>query len=147
MPARWTHNTHTHTHSHSHTNTNTHVHTHSYLYSLSHLGCYFRMLFQSPKLKARTSLLPRFNKKRHSSCELWKSFSKMSPRWDWLYLDLCTFIYVHMHIYRRLFSYIFKFLSIYRYLLTCVMNCTCHVCVGWWYMDAVFPRVFTPVQR
>jgi len=40
-------------------------------YSLSHLGWHFRMLFQSSKLTARTSLLPRCSEKRRSSCELW----------------------------------------------------------------------------
>jgi len=39
-------------------------HTTHLLYSQSHLGCHFR------KLKARTSLLPRCDGKRHSSFEL-----------------------------------------------------------------------------
>ena len=38
--------------------------------SRSHLGWHFRMLFQSSKLKARTSLLPRFSETRRSSFEL-----------------------------------------------------------------------------
>jgi len=38
------------------------------------------------RLKARTSLLPRFDEKRRSSFELWAlSFRKCHPRWDWLY--------------------------------------------------------------
>jgi len=41
------------------------------LYSRSHWGWYFRMLFQSSKFKARTSLLSRFSEKRRSSFELW----------------------------------------------------------------------------
>ena len=42
---------------------------------------HFRMLFQSSKLEARTSLLSRFSVKRPSSFELWalKELSKMSP--------------------------------------------------------------------
>jgi len=39
-------------------------------------------IFESSKLKARTSLLPRFSEKRRSSFELWalKQHSKMSPQ-------------------------------------------------------------------
>ena len=36
----------------------------SFKYSQSHLGWHFRVLFQSSKLKARTSLLPRFSEKK-----------------------------------------------------------------------------------
>ena len=45
------------------------------MYSQSHVGWHFR------KLKARTSLLPRFSEKRRWSFELWalKQHSKMSP--------------------------------------------------------------------
>ena len=48
------------------------------MYSQSHLGCHF----ESSKLKAQTSLLPRFSEKRRSSFELWalKQHSKMSPQ-------------------------------------------------------------------
>ena len=40
-------------------------------------------IFESSKLKARMSLLPRFSEKRRSSFELWalKQHSKMSPVW------------------------------------------------------------------
>ena len=46
------------------------------LYSQSHSGCHFRMLFQSSKLKARTSLFTETWQKRRSSFEL----LKMSPQ-------------------------------------------------------------------
>jgi len=54
---------------------------HSIIYSQSH-GC---DIFESSKLKGRTSLLPRFSEKRRSSSELLalKQHSKMSP---WLYM-------------------------------------------------------------
>ena len=41
------------------------------IYSRSHLGWHFRMLFQSSKLKARTSLFTETWQKRRSSFELW----------------------------------------------------------------------------
>jgi len=45
--------------------------------------------FESSKLKARTSLLPRFNEKRRSSFELWalKQHSNCHPKWDGLYIE------------------------------------------------------------
>ena len=51
-------------------------------YSQSHLGWHFRKLFQSSKLKARTSLFTETLQKRRSSFELWalKQHSKMSPQ-------------------------------------------------------------------
>ena len=66
----------------------------------------FRMLFQSSKLKAPTTLLPRFNEKRISSFELCKSFRKCHPTWDWLYLcyvsrscvEMCVIIYMCHHV-------------------------------------------------
>jgi len=50
-------------------------------YSQSHLGWHFQMLFQSSKIKAQTSLWPRFSEKRRSSFEPWASreLSQMSP--------------------------------------------------------------------
>ena len=49
-------------------------------YNQSQVGWHFRKLFQSWKLRARTSLLPRFSEKRRSSFELWalKELSKIS---------------------------------------------------------------------
>jgi len=47
-------------------------------YSQSHLGCHFRMLFQSSKLKAPTSLFSETWQKRRSSFELW-AFENVTP--------------------------------------------------------------------
>ena len=47
-------------------------------YSQSHLGWHFRMLFQSSKLKARTSLFTVTWQKRLSSSELW-AFENVNP--------------------------------------------------------------------
>jgi len=47
-------------------------------YSRSHLGWHFRMLFQSWKLKAPTSLLTEMWQKRRSSFELW-AFENVTP--------------------------------------------------------------------
>ena len=41
------------------------------MYSQSHLGWHFRMLFQSSRLKTRTSLFTEMWQKRRSSFELW----------------------------------------------------------------------------
>jgi len=49
----------------------THTHTHTHVYSRSHLGWKFRMLFQSSKLNARTSLFTETWQKRRLSFELW----------------------------------------------------------------------------
>ena len=79
---------HTRTYIHLWIYTYTHVKTHIYIrislhiYSQSHLGWHFRMLFQSSKLKAWTSLLPRFSEKRRSSFELWalkELFENVTP--------------------------------------------------------------------
>ena len=45
-------------------------------------------IFESSKLKARTSLLPRFIKRdvRALSFELWNSIRKCHPKWDRLYI-------------------------------------------------------------
>ena len=72
-------------------------------YSKSHLGWHFRMLFQKSKLKARTSLLPRFSEKRSSNFELWalKELSKMSPQVG-LAVHMCmwyTYICIYIHLY------------------------------------------------
>ena len=82
----------THTYIYIYIYTNTYIdiciYIHTYIrgiffkkYSQSHVGWNFRKLFQSSKLKDRTSLLLRFREKRRSSFELWalKEFSKMSP--------------------------------------------------------------------
>jgi len=53
--------------------------TMSHMYSQSHLGWHFRMLFQSSKSKARTSLLLRFSEKSHSTFEIW-AFENFTPR-------------------------------------------------------------------
>ena len=47
-------------------------------YSQSHLGWHFRMLFQSSKLKARTSLFTETWQKRRSSFQLW-AFENDTP--------------------------------------------------------------------
>jgi len=68
-----------------------------YYYSLYHLNWYFRNLFQNSKVKARTSLLPRFsNVSFATTFELWalsfeRAIRKCYPKWDWLY---CTSICV-----------------------------------------------------
>jgi len=53
-----------------------------YEYSQSHVGWHFWKLFQSSKLKDRTSLFTETWQKRRSSFELWalKQLSKMSPQ-------------------------------------------------------------------
>ena len=58
-------------------------------YSRSHLGWHFRMLFQSSKLKARTSLFTEMWQKRGSSFELW-AFENVTPsglavKWIWIH--------------------------------------------------------------
>ena len=52
------------------------------MHSQSHLGWHFRKLFQSSKLKARTSLFTGMWQTRRSSFEPWalKQHSKMSPQ-------------------------------------------------------------------
>jgi len=78
----------------------------------SHLGWHFRMLFQSSKLKARTSLLPRFSEKRRSRFELWalKELSKMPS-----HVGLAVFIHanifkskkdIHMYMYIHTYVYV-----------------------------------------
>ena len=71
------------------------------MYSASHLGWHFRMLFQSSQLKARTSLLPRFSRKRRSSFELraLKAFSKMWPHVG-LALHLTSQVYADQSLAR-----------------------------------------------
>ena len=49
-----------------------------YEYSQSRLGWHFRMLFQSSKLKARTSIFTETWQKRRSSFELW-AFENVTP--------------------------------------------------------------------
>jgi len=81
------------------------------MYSRSHLGWHFRMLFQSSKLKARTSLLPRFSEKRLSRFELWalKGLSKMPS-----HVGLAVFIHANIfkskkeiHMYMYIHTYIY----------------------------------------
>ena len=48
------------------------------MYSRSHLGLHFGMLFQSSKLKARTSLFSETWQKRRSSFEVW-AFENVTP--------------------------------------------------------------------
>jgi len=63
-------------------------------YSLSHLGSN-----AVSKLKARTSLLPRFSEKRRSSFELWalKEHSKISPHVRLpVYTDMSASVCVHV---------------------------------------------------
>jgi len=46
-------------------------------------GWHFRMLFQNPKLKAPTSLLPRFSEKKQLGFELWKrAFENSKSPWN-----------------------------------------------------------------
>jgi len=76
-------------------------------YSQSHLGWHFRMLFQSSKLKAWTSLLLRFSEKSHSSFELWtlKKLSKMSPHMGLaVYRALWSVYRAHLSVHGALFS-------------------------------------------
>jgi len=56
---------------------------------------HFRMLFQSSKLRARTSLLPRFSEKRRSSFRLWclKELSKLSRQ-----VGLVVLLYIVLYI-------------------------------------------------
>jgi len=72
---------------------------HAYLHNIKYSIIYtanptWGVIFQSSKLKARTSLLPSFNEKRRSSFELWalKQHSKMSPEVGLAVLT-CTFLY------------------------------------------------------
>ena len=58
-------------------------HIASYIAHMCHIGTAnptWGVIFESSKLKARTSLLPRFSEKRRSSFELWNSIPKMSPQ-------------------------------------------------------------------
>ena len=68
----------------------THMHTHRYrnvcIYRQSHMRWYFWMLFQSSKLKARTSLFTETWQKRRSSFEIWNSIRTCHLKWDRLYL-------------------------------------------------------------
>ena len=57
-------------------------------------------IFESSKLKARTSLLPRFSEKTRSSFELWNIIRKCHPKWDWLYIHISIDIHVDIDIYR-----------------------------------------------
>ena len=72
--------------------------------ALSHLGRHFRIPFQSSKMKARTSVLPRFSGKRRSSFELWalKELSKISHKLDWLYVSMDMRIYRYAYLLKRL---------------------------------------------
>jgi len=74
----------------------------SYMYSRSHLGWHFRMLFQSSKLKARTSLFTETCQKRHSSFELW-AFENVSPSGigctigtcgTYMHVNICSFMHI-----------------------------------------------------
>jgi len=90
-------------------------------YSQSHLGCHFR------KLKARTSLLPRFNEKRRSSFELGdlKQHSKMSPQVGLAVpatCDVCGCVGIHVCIY------VCMFVCIYVCLYVCMFVCM-YVCM------------------
>ena len=58
---------------------------------LSHLGWHFRMLFQSSKLKGRTSLLPQFSEKRRSSFEIW-AFEELEARHMWMSHVTCEWV-------------------------------------------------------
>jgi len=58
-------------HAAMHCNTLHHTATWYYRYSQSHLGWHFRLLIQSSKLKARTSLFTKTWQKRRSNFELW----------------------------------------------------------------------------
>jgi len=55
-----------------------------FMYSQSRLGWHFWML----KIKARTSLLPRFSENRRWSFELWNSIRTCHPKWVRLYTSL-----------------------------------------------------------
>ena len=53
-------------------------------HSRSHLGWYFRMLFQSSKLKAHSSNVSFHWNVAKETLELWAlSFRKCHPKWDW----------------------------------------------------------------
>jgi len=73
--------------------TNTSIHSQSYYWQntvhetdISTVNPTWGVIFESSKLKARTSLLPRFSEKRSSSLELWarNSIRKCYPKWDQL---------------------------------------------------------------
>ena len=78
-------------------------------YSQSHLVWNFWMLFQSSKLKARTSLLPHFSKKSLSSFELWtfKELSKMSPQMGLAVQRLYNSLFVCLLNLHRFFFWFF----------------------------------------
>ena len=75
--------------------TNTSIHSKSYYWQntvhetdKSTANPTWGLIFESSKLKAQTSLLPRFSEKRSSSFELWarNSIRKCHPKWDRLYI-------------------------------------------------------------
>ena len=83
-----------------------------YLYSYT-ANPTWGVIFESSKLKARTSLLPRFSEKRRSSFELWalKQRSKMSPQVGlavslFIYETISRYEYISVHMNRYLYSYI-----------------------------------------
>ena len=80
----------------------THISSCYFMYSQSHLGWHFRMLFQSSKLKASTSLFTETWQKRRSSFELWAL--KMSPHLGLAVLGIwcflwCYFIWIHVDVH------------------------------------------------
>ena len=90
----------------------THLYTSIYicLYSQSHLRWHFRMLFQSSKVKARTSLFNEMWQKRVSSFELW-AFDNVTPSGiGCICMYICLFVCIHIYMYTHTFTHTY-----YRY--------------------------------
>ena len=58
---------------------------------------------QSSKLEGLFSLKRGKRDVRALSFELWKSFRKYHPTWDWLYTHILTHTYVHMYIHTHIY--------------------------------------------
>jgi len=91
-----------------------------HIYSRSHLKWHFRMLFQSSRLKARTSLFTEMWQKRPSSFEL-SAFEIVTPSGIG-----CTGKFMHMYVhlmnetYPHIYTCVFMHMYVYLYVHTCI---------------------------
>jgi len=93
---------------------NTHVYIQQYIHGhICTANPTWGDIFESSKLKARTSLLPHFTEKRLSSFELWalKQHSKMSPQvglavyTSCIYICTCTHLCMHIRPWTHMYIY------------------------------------------
>ena len=96
------------------------------IHAYTHIYIPYLLGMESSKLKARTSLLPRFSEKRRSSFELWalKQHSKMSPQ-----VGLAVFT---LYLHTRLFWYTWSLFDIPGLFLIYL--------VSFWYTWSLFVR-------